>query len=43
MKIFQNKVSVLRNVLVGATMVVAASSAFAHENLKVQHLLLMLL
>ncbi|MFX5738331.1 copper resistance protein CopC, partial [Acinetobacter baumannii] len=27
MKFFQNKVSALRNVLVGATMVVAASSA----------------
>ncbi|MCF1282116.1 copper resistance protein CopC [Acinetobacter pittii] len=34
MKIFQNKVSVLRNVLVGATMVVAASSAFAHVKLE---------
>jgi methionine-rich copper-binding protein CopC len=34
MKIFQNKISVLRNVLVGATMVVAASSAFAHEKLE---------
>ncbi|MBF6896102.1 copper resistance protein CopC, partial [Acinetobacter baumannii] len=30
MKIFQNKMSALRNVLVGATMVAAASSAFAH-------------
>ncbi|WP_151965814.1 copper resistance CopC family protein [Acinetobacter soli] len=34
MKIFQNKVSVLRNVLVGATMVVVASSAFAHVKLE---------
>lgn len=34
MKIFQNKVSVLRNVLVGATMVVAASSVFAHVKLE---------
>lgn len=34
MKIFQNKVSALRNVLVGATMVVAASSAFAHVKLE---------
>lgn len=34
MKIFQNKISVLRNVLVGATMVVAASSAFAHVKLE---------
>ncbi|WP_151765628.1 copper resistance CopC family protein [Acinetobacter soli] len=34
MKIFQNKVSVLRNVLFGATMVVAASSAFAHVKLE---------
>ena len=34
MKIFQNKVSVLRNVLVDATMVVAASSAFAHVKLE---------
>ena len=34
MKIFQNKVSVLRNVLVGTTMVVAASSAFAHVKLE---------
>lgn len=34
MKIFQNKVSVLSNVLVGATMVVAASSAFAHVKLE---------
>nr|WP_151816141.1 tRNA epoxyqueuosine(34) reductase QueG [Acinetobacter soli] len=30
----ENKVSVLRNVLVGATMVVAASSAFAHVKLE---------
>ncbi|EXH10774.1 MULTISPECIES: copper resistance CopC family protein [Acinetobacter] len=34
MKFFQNKVSALRNVLVGATMVVAASSAFAHVKLE---------
>ena len=34
MKIFQNKVSVLRNVLVGATMAIAASSAFAHVKLE---------
>ncbi|MCH2003683.1 MULTISPECIES: copper resistance CopC family protein [Acinetobacter] len=34
MKIFQNKMSTLRNVLVGATMVVAASSAFAHVKLE---------
>ncbi len=41
MKIFQNKMSTLRNVLVGTTMVVATSSAFAHVKLEVQHLLLM--
>ncbi|EMP1642741.1 TPA: copper resistance protein CopC [Acinetobacter baumannii] len=34
MKIFQNKMSALRNVLVGATMVAAASSAFAHVKLE---------
>ena len=34
MKIFQNKMSTLRNVLVGTTMVVATSSAFAHVKLE---------
>ncbi|WP_461196974.1 copper resistance CopC family protein [Acinetobacter pittii] len=34
MKIFQNKMSALRNVLVGTTMVIAASSAFAHVKLE---------
>lgn len=34
MKLFQNKMSVLRNVLVGTTLVIAASSAFAHVKLE---------
>ena len=34
MKILQNKMTALRNILVGATMIVAASSAFAHVNLE---------
>ena len=34
MKIFQNRMTALRNVLVGATLVIAASSAFAHVNLE---------
>ena len=34
MKIFQNKMSALRNTLVGATLIVAASSAFAHVKLE---------
>ena len=34
MKIFQNKMSTLRNVLVGTTMVVATSSPFAHVKLE---------
>ena len=34
MKIFQNKMSTLRNVLVGTTMVVATSNAFAHVKLE---------
>lgn len=33
MKLFQNKMVALRNVLVGATMVVAATNTFAHVNL----------
>jgi methionine-rich copper-binding protein CopC len=34
MKIFQNKMSALRNTLVGATLIVTASSAFAHVKLE---------
>ncbi len=34
MKIFKNKMSALRNTLVGATLIVAASSAFAHVKLE---------
>lgn len=34
MKLFHNKMSVLRNVLVGTTIVVTASSAFAHVKLE---------
>ena len=34
MKILQNKMTALRNILVGATMIVAASSAFAHVKLE---------
>jgi len=34
MKIFQNTMSALRNVLVGTAMVAAASSAFAHVKLE---------
>lgn len=34
MKIFQNKMVALRNIVVGATMVVAASNAFAHVKLE---------
>ena len=34
MKIFKNKMSALRNTLVGATLIVTASSAFAHVKLE---------
>lgn len=34
MKFFQNKMTALRNVLVGATLVVAASNVFAHVSLE---------
>lgn len=34
MKLLQNSMMVLRNVLVGATMVIATTSAFAHVNLE---------
>lgn len=34
MKLFHNKMSVLRNILVGTTIVVTASSAFAHVKLE---------
>lgn len=33
MKLFHNKMTALRNVLVGATMIVAASNVFAHVSL----------
>jgi len=33
MKLFHNKMTALRNVLVGATMIVAASNVFAHVRL----------
>lgn len=34
MQILQNKMTTLRNILIGATMVVATSGAFAHVNLE---------